>query len=33
VITLDPIFAGLAWHGTFASAAFSLLLVPVGCFA
>jgi hypothetical protein len=32
VITLDPIFSGLAWSfifGLFASTAFSLVLVPV----
>jgi multidrug efflux pump subunit AcrB len=32
VITLDPIFSGLAWSfifGIFASTAFSLLVVPV----
>ncbi|MGA8571017.1 MAG: hypothetical protein ACLP7A_14900 [Desulfobaccales bacterium] len=32
VITLDPIFSGLAWSfifGLFASTAFSLLVVPV----
>jgi multidrug efflux pump subunit AcrB len=32
VITLDPIFSGLAWSfifGIFASTAFSLVVVPV----
>jgi multidrug efflux pump subunit AcrB len=32
VITLDPIFSGLAWSfifGLFASTAFSLVVVPV----
>lgn len=32
VITLDPVFSGLAWafiFGIFASTAFSLLVVPI----